>query len=75
MNCPFTALGSFFYWVLGLFLFSLFYLAEISMGSGLPWWLSGKALACQFRRCGFYPWVGGEDSPEKEMAMHSSVLA
>ena len=32
--------------------------------SGLPWWLSGKQSACQFRRCrrcrwcGFCPWVG-----------------
>ena len=28
---------------------------------GLPRWLSGKELACQFRRCkrcGFDPWVG-----------------
>ena len=24
---------------------------------GLPWWLSGKESACQFRRCGFSPWV------------------
>ena len=26
--------------------------------SGLPWWLSGKASACEFRRCRFNPWVG-----------------
>ena len=25
---------------------------------GLPWWLSGKESTCQFRRCGFDPWVG-----------------
>ena len=24
----------------------------------LPWWLSGKESACQYRRCGFDPWVG-----------------
>ena len=24
----------------------------------LPWCLSGKESACQFRRCGFDPWVG-----------------
>ena len=24
----------------------------------LPWWLSGKESACQWRRCGFSPWVG-----------------
>ena len=23
---------------------------------GLPWWLSGKESACQYRRCGFDPW-------------------
>ena len=23
----------------------------------LPWWLSGKEFACQWRRCGFDPWV------------------
>ena len=26
--------------------------------SGLPWWLRGKETTCQFRRCGFDPWVG-----------------
>ena len=25
---------------------------------GLPWWLSGKELACQYRRHGFDPWSG-----------------
>ena len=25
---------------------------------GLPRWLSGKRSACQYRRCGFDPWVG-----------------
>ena len=25
---------------------------------GLPWWLSGKASACQCRRHGFNPWSG-----------------
>ena len=24
---------------------------------GLPWWLSGKEWACQYRQCGFNPWV------------------
>ena len=28
------------------------------MVSGLPWWLSGKQLICQCKRCGFNPWVG-----------------
>ena len=35
-------------------------------------WLSGKESACQCRRCSFDPW---EDRLEKEMAMHSSILA
>ena len=26
--------------------------------TGLPWWLRNKESAYQFRRCGFYPWVG-----------------
>ena len=25
---------------------------------GLSWWLSSKESACQYRRCGFDPWVG-----------------
>ena len=25
--------------------------------SMLPWWLSGKESACQYRRYGFDPWV------------------
>ena len=24
----------------------------------LPWWLSAKESTCQFRKCGFDPWVG-----------------
>ena len=38
---------------------------------------SGKESAYQCRRCKFNPWVGkiGEDTLEKEMATHSSVLA
>ena len=39
---------------------------------GLPSWLSGKESACQCRRFSFYPW---EDPLEKEMAIHSSILA
>jgi len=41
---------------------------------GLPWWLSGKELACQSRRHRFDPW-GQEDPLEKEMTTHSSILA
>jgi len=40
---------------------------------GLPWWLSDKESTCQHRR-----WVqslGQEDPLEKEMAIHSSILA
>ena len=28
-----------------------------SMWNGLPWCLSGKESSCQFKRCGFDPWV------------------
>ena len=31
---------------------------QILIFIGLPWWLSGKESACQFRRCEFDPWVG-----------------
>ena len=51
----------------------------------LPRGLSGKESTCQFRRCWFDPWVGkipgeGNSNPlqyslEKEMAIHSSILA
>ena len=41
---------------------------------GLLWWLSGKESTSQCRRCKFNPWVG-EDTLEKEMATHSSILA
>ena len=38
---------------------------------GLPWWCSGKEYTC--RRHRLDPWVR-EDSLEKEMATHSSIL-
>ena len=38
----------------------------------LPWCLSDKESACQFRRVQS---LGGEDPLEKEMATHSSILA
>ena len=31
---------------------------EVTISLGLPWWLSGKELACQFRRLGFDLWGG-----------------
>ena len=40
----------------------------------IPRWLSGKEPTCQCRRLSFDPW-GWEDSPEKAMATHSSILA
>ena len=43
--------------------------------SELPWWLSGKESACQGRRCGIDQSLGWEDSLEKKMATHSSILA
>ena len=39
---------------------------------GLPKWHNGKESACQCRKCIFDPW---EDPLEKEMAIHSSILA
>ena len=32
--------------------------ALIILYNGLPWWLNGKASACQCRIWGFIPWVG-----------------
>ena len=47
------------------------------LGIGLPWWLSAKEPACQYRRCkgrGFHPWV--RKIPwRRKMAIHSSILA
>ena len=37
---------------------SFFHLNNTECLPGLPWWLSGKESACQFRRHGFNPWSG-----------------
>ena len=39
----------------------------------LPWWLSAKEPACQFRRHGFDPWIR-KIPLEKERATYSSIL-
>ena len=40
----------------------------------LPWWLSRKESACQYRRLKLYPWV--RKIPWRRiMAAHSSILA
>ena len=39
----------------------------------LPQWLDGKESACSAEDTGLIP--GGEDPLEKEMAIHSSILA
>ena len=39
---------------------------------GLPGWLSGEESTCRYRRFSFNPW---EDPLEKEIAIHSSILA
>ena len=39
--------------------------------TSLPWWLSAKESACQFRRCRFDSW---EDPLGEEMATHFSIL-
>ena len=41
---------------------------------GLTWWVSGKAPTYQCKRHGFEP-CGQEDSLEKEMTIHSNILA
>ena len=33
-------------------------MSYVTASNVLPWWLSGKEFACQFRRYGFDPWVG-----------------
>ena len=30
---------------------------QLILVMGIPWWLSGKESACQYRRCEFNPWV------------------
>ena len=42
--------------------------------TGFPWWLSGKASACNAGDQSS-PFLGGKDPPEKEMPTHSSILA
>ena len=49
-------------------------LQVIQLSQGFPGDSVVKGSACQFRRCGFDPWVK-EDPLEKEMAIHSSFLA
>ena len=44
LDCQNSALGKLMWW----------YYKK----NGLPWWLSGRGSAYQFRRRGFYPWVG-----------------
>ena len=36
--------------------------------TGLPWWLSGKRLACQCRRHGFDPWSGKIPHAAKQLS-------
>jgi len=55
---------------------SVYILVLHRMLLGLPWWLSGKRICLQCRRC----WSVGsiprlEDLMEEEMATHSSILA
>ena len=35
----------------------MFIFIIVYVSNGLPWWLSGKESASQFRRHGFNPWV------------------
>ena len=34
-----------------------YYFCRICINLGLSWWLSDKESSCQYRRCGFNPWV------------------
>ena len=43
--------------------------------SGLLWWLSGKEPTCQDMQEMWVQSLGWEDPLEKEMAIHSSILA
>ena len=44
---------------------------------GVPWWLRGRESVCQFRRCGFDPWVRKFRWRRKWqlLAVQASVLA
>ena len=62
-----------------------------NVAEGLPWWLSSKEPACQYRRCRFNPWVGkvswrrkwqpapvflpGESHGQRSLAGYSSGVA
>ena len=50
--------------------FQIYSTILITIVIGLHWWLSGKESACQYRRS-----LGQEDSLQKEMATHCSILA
>ena len=54
-------------WEIGIDIYTLLYI------KCLPWWLSGKESTCQCR--GQIQSLGQEDPLEKEMAMHSRILA
>ena len=50
-------------------------LIKLRFGKGvsrLPWWLSGKELTCQFRRCRFNPWDG--KIPWRRKWQHTPVI-
>ena len=47
-----------------------------TLAFGLPWWLSGKeSPAIQEMQEMLFPSLGREDPLEKEMAIHSNILA
>ena len=53
---------------------NIFYKTMTGNIPGLTWWVSGKAPTYQCKRHGFEP-CGQEDSLEKEMTIHSNILA
>ena len=42
-------------WII-ILIWLMFYVIGVFL-HGLPWWFSGKEPACQWRGCGFDPWV------------------
>ena len=61
------------FWNPGLLPFTRESLEFLIYGWGLPWWCSGEESTCQRGDAGLIP--GLEDSLEKEMATHLSILA
>ena len=42
--------------------------------TGLPWWLSGKELACQGRRHSFNPWSGKMPHAMEQQGLSTTAI-